>query len=61
MEILTLVALIAILMIVLWVLVAVGYVALASFLASQLTWSGIVATAFYVLFKFADDGRQLRV
>jgi len=50
-----LVALIAILMIVIWVLVAVGYVALASFLASQLTWSGIVATAFYVLFKFADD------
>jgi small-conductance mechanosensitive channel len=50
-----LVALIAVLMIAIWVLVAVGYVALASFLASQLTWSGIVAAAFYVLFKFADD------
>ncbi|SEL09648.1 Small-conductance mechanosensitive channel [Variovorax sp. YR750] len=50
-----LVALIGALMIAIWVLVAVGYVALASFLASQLTWSGIVAAAFYVLFKFADD------
>jgi len=50
-----LVALIGILMVAIWVLVCVGYVALASFLASQLTWSGIVATAFYVLFKFADD------
>ncbi len=38
-----------------WVLVAAGYVALASFLAGQLTWGGIVVTAFYVLFKFADD------
>ncbi len=37
-----------------WVLVAIGYVAMASFLASQLTWA-IVAAAFYVLFKFADD------
>ncbi|MET3496784.1 DUF3772 domain-containing protein [Variovorax boronicumulans] len=50
-----LVALIGVLMIGIWVLVAVGYVALGSFLASQLTWSGIVAAAFYVLFKFADD------
>lgn len=50
-----LVALIGALMIAIWVLVAIGYVALASFLASQLTWSGIVAAAFYVLFKFADD------
>ncbi|MEJ8846469.1 DUF3772 domain-containing protein [Variovorax rhizosphaerae] len=38
-----------------WVLVAVGYVAMASFLAMQLAWGGIVAAAFYVLFKFADD------
>ncbi|QNK69077.1 DUF3772 domain-containing protein [Variovorax sp. PAMC26660] len=50
-----LVALIGALMITIWVLVALGYVALASFLASQITWSGIVAAAFYVLFKFADD------
>jgi potassium efflux system protein len=50
-----LVALIAVLMIAIWVLVALGYVALGSFLASQLTWTGIVAAAFYVLFKFADD------
>ena len=38
-----------------WVLVAIGYVALASLLAAQLTWGGIVIAAFYVLFKFADD------
>jgi len=50
-----LVACIGILMVAIWVLVGLGYVALASFLASQLTWSGIVAAAFYVLFKFADD------
>ncbi|WP_436301129.1 DUF3772 domain-containing protein [Variovorax paradoxus] len=50
-----LVACIGVLMVAIWVLVGVGYVALASFLASQLTWSGIVAAAFYVLFKFADD------
>lgn len=50
-----LVACIGVLIVTIWVLVAVGYVALASFLASQLTWSGIVAAAFYVLFKFADD------
>jgi len=50
-----LVALIGMLMIAIWVLVGLGYVALASFLASQLAWSGIVAAAFYVLFKFADD------
>lgn len=42
-------------LIVIWVLVAIGYVAMASFLASQLTWAGIVVAAFYVLFKFADD------
>ena len=41
--------------VVIWVLVVVGYVALASFLASQLTWAGIVLPAFYVFFKFADD------
>lgn len=50
-----LVALIGALMIAIWVLVSLGYVALGSFLASQLTWTGIVAAAFYVLFKFADD------
>ncbi|SDD05890.1 Small-conductance mechanosensitive channel [Variovorax sp. CF079] len=46
---------VALAVIVIWTLVAVGYVAMASFLASQLTWTGIVASAFYVLFKFADD------
>ncbi|CAN7607919.1 DUF3772 domain-containing protein [Variovorax sp. LjRoot130] len=46
---------VALAVIVIWILVAVGYVAMASFLASQLTWTGIVASAFYVLFKLADD------
>jgi small-conductance mechanosensitive channel len=46
---------VALAVIVIWILVAVGYVAMASFLANQLTWTGIVASAFYVLFKFADD------
>ncbi|WP_082754829.1 DUF3772 domain-containing protein [Variovorax sp. PAMC 28711] len=50
-----LLACVAVLMVAIWVLVAAGYVAMASFLASQLTWSGIVAAAFYVLFKFVDD------
>jgi potassium efflux system protein len=36
-------------------LVATGYVALASFVASQMIWGGIVGAAAYVLFKFADD------
>lgn len=44
-----------VLVVAIWVLTAVGYVALASLLAGQLTWAGIVAVAFYVLFKFADD------
>jgi potassium efflux system protein len=46
---------VALAVIVIWVLVGLGYVALASFLANQLTWTGIVASAFYLLFKFADD------
>jgi small-conductance mechanosensitive channel len=46
---------VALAVVVIWVLVAIGYVALASFLANQLTWTGIVASAFYLLFKFADD------
>jgi potassium efflux system protein len=37
------------------VLVAVGYAALAGLLAAQVAWTGLVAAAFYVLFKFADD------
>ncbi|WP_213953208.1 DUF3772 domain-containing protein [Variovorax sp. dw_954] len=41
--------------VVIWVLVAIGFVALASFLAGQLTWGGIVAAASYVMFKFSDD------
>ena len=50
-----LLAAIAVLTLAIWVLVALGYVALASFLATQLAWAGIVAMAFYVLFKFVDD------
>ncbi|OUM01366.1 mechanosensitive ion channel protein MscS [Variovorax sp. JS1663] len=46
---------VALAVVVIWVLVGLGYVALASFLANQLTWTGIVASAFYLLFKFADD------
>ncbi|MDM0018054.1 DUF3772 domain-containing protein [Variovorax saccharolyticus] len=46
---------VTLILIAIWVLVATGYVAMGSFLASQLTWAGIVAAAFYVLFKFADD------
>ncbi len=40
---------------VIWVLLAVGYVALASFLASQLTWAAVIGAAGYLLLKFADD------
>ena len=43
------------LLIAICVLVALGFVSLASFVASQLTWAGIVAAAAYLLFKFADD------
>ncbi|MFT4267394.1 MAG: DUF3772 domain-containing protein [Xenophilus sp.] len=47
--------LVALTLVVIVVLVALGYVALASTIAGQLTWTGIVACAFYVLFKFTDD------
>jgi potassium efflux system protein len=50
-----LLAVVALALVVIWVLVAIGYVAMASFLASQLNWTCIVLAAFYVLFKFADD------
>ncbi|MBB3177390.1 DUF3772 domain-containing protein [Variovorax sp. Sphag1AA] len=50
-----LLGLIALILILIWILVATGYVAMGSFLASQLNWSCIVLAAFYVLFKFADD------
>lgn len=42
-------------LVVILALVATGYVALASLMAGQLTWTGLVAAAFYVLFKGADD------
>jgi len=51
----TLRGLVALALVLICVLVAVGYVALASTIAGQLTWTGIVACAFYVLFKFTDD------
>ncbi len=41
--------------IVIVLLVGVGYGALASLLAAQMAWTGLVAAAFYVLFTFADD------
>ncbi|RZL63153.1 MAG: mechanosensitive ion channel family protein [Variovorax sp.] len=46
---------VALVLVAICVLVAIGYVALSSFIASQLTWACIVATAAYLLFKFADD------
>jgi potassium efflux system protein len=46
---------IALMLLVIVLLVVAGYVAFASLLAGQLTWTGLVAAAFYVLFKFADD------
>ncbi|MDM0106483.1 DUF3772 domain-containing protein [Variovorax sp. J22R24] len=50
-----LLAIVALALVVIWILVGTGYVAMASFMASQLNWTCIVAAAFYVLFKFADD------
>jgi potassium efflux system protein len=46
---------VALVLIVIVLLVLTGYMAFASLLAGQLTWTGLVAAAFYVLFKFADD------
>ncbi|MBB1600658.1 DUF3772 domain-containing protein [Variovorax sp. UMC13] len=46
---------VAVVLIAICVLVAFGYVSLASFLASQLTWTGVVGAAAYLLFKFTDD------
>jgi small-conductance mechanosensitive channel len=43
------------LVLVLLVLVAVGYLALARVIAGQATWAGIVVASAYLLFKFADD------
>lgn len=37
------------------VLLAAGYMTVASLLAMQLAWTGLVAVTFYVLFKCADD------
>ncbi|WP_036595021.1 DUF3772 domain-containing protein [Ottowia thiooxydans] len=36
-------------------LVVIGYMSVASLLAMQLAWAGLVGISFYVLFKFADD------
>lgn len=36
-------------------LVAIGYISVASLVARQLAWTGLVGLSFYVLFKFADD------
>ena len=46
---------VAVVLIAICVLAAFGYVSLASFLASQLTWTGVVGAAAYLLFKFTDD------
>jgi len=36
-------------------LVVMGYISVASLVATQLAWTGLVVISFYVLFKFADD------
>ena len=36
-------------------LVAVGYISVASLVATQLAWTGLVVISFYVLFQFAED------
>jgi potassium efflux system protein len=46
---------VALVLIAIWVLLAIGYVTLARLLASQLVWTGVVGAAAYLLFKFADD------
>ena len=46
---------VALVLLAIWVLLAIGYVALAGLLASQLLWTGVVVAAAYLLFKFADD------
>ena len=38
-----------------WLALVLGFVALASFSAFQLVWTGLIAATFYLLFKFADD------
>jgi small-conductance mechanosensitive channel len=45
----------AALLVVLPVLVAFGYLALARVIAGQATWAGIVVVSAYLLFKFAED------
>ncbi|MFT3718942.1 DUF3772 domain-containing protein [Pseudorhodoferax sp.] len=47
--------LVALLLLGVLVLVAAGYLAIASLLAAQLAWTGLVAVTFYVLLRFADD------
>ena len=46
---------VAVVLIAIWAMMALGYLSLASTTAGRMTWSGIVIAAFYVLFKFADD------
>lgn len=36
-------------------LVAIGYISVASLVATQLAWTGLVVISFYVLFQFAED------
>ncbi|MGR4870868.1 DUF3772 domain-containing protein [Variovorax sp. LARHSF232] len=50
-----LIGLVVVLLVALVLLVLVGYLAFARVLAAQATWAGIVITAAYLLFKFAND------
>ncbi len=36
-------------------LVVIGYISVASLVATQLAWTGLVVISFYVLFQFAED------
>ena len=50
-----LIGLVVVLLVALVLLVLFGYLAFARVLAAQATWAGIVITAAYLLFKFAND------
>ena len=50
-----LLSVVVVLMCIVLLLLATGYLALARTIAAQATWAGIVLASAYLLFKFADD------
>jgi small-conductance mechanosensitive channel len=50
-----LMAVLWIILVAIWICLALGFVALASFSAFQVVWTGLISATFYLLFKFADD------